>query len=84
MDGSGLLVPRGKVCAGVSHAQDQVSLVFRGCGRVACAAGYKGALPGVVSLLLQISGPSFVFPSFPCLLSLCFSEVLIFVLTFLQ
>lgn len=40
---SGWLRPPGatgyKVCAGVNQAQDQVSLVSRGCGCLACTAG---------------------------------------------
>lgn len=39
IDVSGLLVPRGVRWGRPGQAQDQVSLVFRGCGCLACAAG---------------------------------------------
>lgn len=55
-------------------------LCSRGCGCVAC----RGPLPGEVSLFLQISWLVLSLSPSHGLLSLCFSEVLTFVLTFLQ
>lgn len=82
LSGSGLLVTWGKACTGVSVGR---GLGIFGVPWMSCMPRWirehcwwsESLSPGLLS-------PFVAFPSSPCLLFLCFSEVLIFVLTFLQ
>lgn len=83
LSGSGLLVTWGKVCAGVSVDRGLGFSAPRGC--VACPPSWvRECSWRSESLSPDLFSPFLAFPSSHCLLFLCFSEVLVFVLTFLQ